>query len=310
MKEQIKRVKKRKKSKSLENIIFDGVNYTLLIILTIACLYPILHILFASVSNPHELIAHHGILLKPLGFTLDGYKLVFKDNSILIGYGNTILYVGLGTLVNMTMTIMGAYVLSRRDLYFKKPIMIIITITMFFGGGLIPWFLLVKNIGLYNNLWAMILPTALNTWNMIILRTGFQALPIDLEEAATIDGATQADILLKVMIPLSKASLAVIFLYYLVGNWNSWFNAMVLLKDRSRFPLQLLLKEILVMNDSSVSSVGSAGGVSINSVQGATAFRELVKYCAIVISTVPILMIYPFLQKYFVKGVYVGSIKG
>lgn len=296
--------------KSPSNIIFNIFNYTVLTLLTLACLYPMLHVLFASVSDPTKLIAHQGPLLRPLGFTLSGYQLVFKDNSILIGFKNTFIYVGLGTLLNMAFTVMGAYALSRRDLLLKKPIMIIITITMFFGGGLIPWFLLMKDIGLYNNMWAMVLPTALNTWNMIILRTGFQSLPIDLEEAATIDGASQANILMNVILPLSKPVLAVIFLYYMVGNWNSWFNAMVLLKDRSLYPLQLLLKEILVMNDSTMSSVGSAGGVSINSVQGATAFRELVKYCVTVIVTAPILCIYPFLQRYFVKGVYVGSIKG
>lgn len=274
------------------------------------CFYPILHILFASVSDLGSLVAHKGILLRPLGFTLDGYKLVFKDNSLINGYKNTIIYVGLGTLVNMIMTILGAYVLSRRDLYFKNFIMILITITMFFGGGLIPWFLLMKDIGLYNNLWAMILPSALSTWNIIILRTSFQAIPQELEEAATIDGASQAHILTKVILPLSKATLAVIFLYYLVGNWNSWFNAMVLLKDRELFPLQLLMKEILVANDATATSIGSAGGVVIDSAQSQTAFRELVKYCAIVVSTLPILVVYPFLQKYFVKGVYVGSIKG
>ncbi|HBI72881.1 MAG TPA: sugar ABC transporter permease [Lachnospiraceae bacterium] len=303
-------IRKRRKHKSLYNRIFDFFVYLILILLSIACLYPMVHILFASVSNPTELMAHNGLLLKPLGFTMDGYKLVFKDNSIFVGYRNTIIYVVLGTFVNMVMTIMGAFVLSRRDLYFKKAITILITITMFFGGGLIPWFLLMKDIGMYNNIAAMILPTALNTWNMIILRTSFQAIPIDLEEAAVIDGASQVHILTKIILPLSKASLAVILLYYLVGNWNSWFNAMVLLKDRNLFPLQLLLKEILVMNDTTATSVGSAGGVSINSVQGATAYRELVKYCTIVIATVPILMVYPFLQKYFVKGVYVGSIKG
>jgi len=303
-------IRKRRKHKSLYNRIFDFFVYLILILLSIACLYPMVHILFASVSNPTELMAHNGLLLKPLGFTMDGYKLVFKDNSIFVGYRNTIIYVVLGTFVNMVMTIMGAFVLSRRDLYFKKAITILITITMFFGGGLIPWFLLMKDIGMYNNIAAMIIPTALNTWNMIILRTSFQAIPIDLEEAAVIDGASQVHILTKIILPLSKASLAVILLYYLVGNWNSWFNAMVLLKDRNLFPLQLLLKEILVMNDTTATSVGSAGGVSINSVQGATAYRELVKYCTIVIATVPILMVYPFLQKYFVKGVYVGSIKG
>ena len=269
---------------SPSNISFSIFNYVLLTFLTLLCLYPMLHVLFASVSDPTKLIAHQGVLLKPLGFTLSGYRLVFQDNSILIGFKNTFLYVGIGTFLNMALTIMGAYTLSRRDLMLKNAIMIIITITMFFGGGLIPWFLLMKQIGLYNNLLAMVLPTALNTWNMIILT--------------------------KVILPLSKPVLAVIFLYYLVGNWNSWFNAMVLLKDRALYPLQLLLKEILVMNDSTMSSVGSAGGVSINSVQGATAYRELVKYCVTVIVTAPILCIYPFLQKYFVKGVFVGSIKG
>lgn len=305
-----RKVKRRRKHKSIGDRVFDFTNYTLLTALTLVCFYPILHILFASVSDPSALMAHKGVLLKPLGFTLDGYKLVFKDNSLLKGYMNTIIYVGLGTLVNMVMTILGAYVLSRRDLYFKNFIMILITITMFFGGGLIPWFLLMKDIGLYNNLWAMILPTALSTWNIIILRTGFQSIPRELEEAALIDGASQANILMTVILPLSKATLAVIFLYYLVGNWNSWFNAMVLLKDRELFPLQLLMKEILVANDSTATTIGSAGGVVINSAQSSTAFRELVKYCAIVVSTVPILMVYPFLQKYFVKGVYVGSIKG
>lgn len=220
-----------------ENVIFNIINYGVLTLLTLLCLYPMLHVLFASVSDPTTLISHRGLLLKPLGFTLSGYQLVFKDNSLLIGFKNTFLYVGLGTLVNM-----------------------LITITMFFGGGLIPWFLMMRQIGCYNNMWAMILPTALNTWNMIILRTGFQSFPYDLEEAAVIDGASQARILIDVILPLSNPVLAVIFLYYLVGNWNSWFNAMVLLKDRDRYPLQLLLKEILVMNDSSMTSVGSAGG--------------------------------------------------
>lgn len=296
--------------KSLGNRLFDGAIYIMLTVLTLVCLYPIVHILFASMSNPSDLVAHKGLLLAPLGFTLDGYKLIFRDNALIVGYANTLLYVGLGTAINMVMTIMGAYVLSRRELFFKKYIMIVITITMFFGGGLIPWFLLMKDIGLYNNIWAMVLPGAISTWNMIILRTGFQALPQELEEAATIDGASQARILLSVIIPLSKATLAVIFLYYLVGNWNSWFNAMVLLQDRAKFPLQLLLKEILVANDTSAATMGSAGGVVIDSAGSATAYRELVKYCTIVVSTLPILLVYPFLQKYFVKGVYVGSIKG
>lgn len=293
------------------NIIFNICNYGFLSFFTFLCLYPMLHVLFASISEPTALIAHQGILLKPVGeATLNGYKLVFQDASVIYGFLNTLLYVILGTAVNMILTVCGAYALSRKNLLLKGPVMLLITITMFFGGGLIPWFLLMKNIGLYNNLAAMILPTALSTWNMIILRTGFQAFPYELEEAAYIDGASQAKILMQIMLPLTKPVLAVVFLYYLVGNWNSWFNAMVLLKDRDKYPLQLILKEILVMNDNSMSSVGSAGGVSINSVQGATAYRELIKYCITVVATIPILCVYPFLQRYFVKGVYVGSIKG
>ena len=226
---------------SPSNVVFNIFNYGILTFLTVICFYPLLHVLLASVSNPTDLIAHRGLLLKPLGFTLSGSQLVFKDNSLLVGFKNTFVYVGLGTLLNMVITIMGAYALSRRDLMLKNGIMVIITITMFFGGGLIPWFLVMKQVGLYNNMWAMILPTALNTWNMIILRTGFQSFPYELEEASVIDGASQAQILMKVILPLSKPVLAVIFLYYLVGNWNSWFNAMVLLKDRARYPLQLLL---------------------------------------------------------------------
>lgn len=293
------------------NVLFNVLNYTFLTILTLICLYPIIHVLFASVSDPTQLMMHRGLILKPVGeFNLNGYKLVFQDNSMLIAFRNTLVYVGLGTATNMLCTICGAYALSRRDMMLKTPIMLLITFTMFFGGGLIPWFLLMKDLGLYNNLAAMILPTAINTWNMILLRTGFQGIPLELEEAAIIDGASQPRILVDVILPLSKPVLAVIFLYYLVGNWNSWFNAMVLLKDRNMFPLQLLMKEILVMNDSSMSTVGSAGGVTVNSVQGSMAYRELVKYCVIVVTTFPILVVYPFLQKYFVKGVFVGSIKG
>lgn len=296
--------------KTKGDVVFDVVVYTLAITVGLLCLYPILHILFASFSDPSRLMAYHGVMLKPLGFTLNGYRLVFKDDRILLGYRNTAVYVGLGTLINMVITIMGAYTLSRRNLYWKKPIMVLITITMFFGGGLIPWFLVVKDLGMFDNLAAMLLPTALNTWNMILMRTAFEGVPKELEEAAEIDGASEYYVLMKIILPLSKAVLAVIFLYYFVGNWNSWFNAMILMPEREKWPLQLYLQEILVQNDSSMSTVGTGGSVVISSVQGTTAYRELVKYCSIVVSTLPVMCIYPFLQKYFVKGVYVGSLKG
>lgn len=288
----------------LSNILFDLLNYGFLTGLTLVCLYPMVHVLFASVSEPEALLSHRGILLWPLGFTLKGYQTVFKNSGLVKGFQNTLLYVSLGTAVQMVMTVIGAYALSRRDLMLKKIVMFVITVTMFFGGGLIPWFLLMQRLGLYNNLWAMILPGAINTWNMIILRTGFQSLPYELEEAAIVDGASQAKILMRIVLPLAKPVLAVIFLYYMVGNWNSWFNAMVLLKDRSKYPLQLLLKELLVQDDTTASA---GNGVSLSTITG---YQELVKYCVIVVCTFPILCIYPFLQKYFVKGVFVGSIKG
>ena len=297
------------KRKTKGDITFSIVNYTLLTIITIICIYPVIYVIFASVSDPQRLMANTGFLYKPLGFTLGGYKIVLKDAGVLMGYLNTIFYVVAGVAVNMVATIMGAYVLSRRNLYWKKTIMIMITITMFFGGGLIPWFLLVKNLGMYNKWTSMVFPFAINTWNMIIMRTGFQAVPVELEEAAKIDGANDIFVLTNVILPLSKAVLAVILLYYTVGAWNSWFPAMVFLRDRSKFPLQTILREILIVSDT--SNVGTSTNIVNSSAFNVTsAYRELVKYTTIVISTIPIMCFYPFLQKYFVKGVYVGSLKG
>lgn len=299
------------KRKTKGDLIFDILNVILLFAITLICLYPIWHVVVASISDPTQLSTHRGLLLAPLGKpTLKGYEILFRDPKILVSYKNTFIYVGFGTLLNMVLTIFGSYTLSRKNLYFKKVIMIIITITMFFGGGLVPWFLLMKQIGLYNNVWAMILPTAVNSWNMIVLRTGFENVPSELEEAAKIDGASQPYILFNIILPLSKAVLAVIFLYYFVGNWNSWFNAMVLLKDREKFPLQLIIKEILVQNDTAGGATSGGTQIVVSSVQGTTAYRELIKYCTIVISTLPVLCIYPFVQKYFTKGVFVGSLKG
>lgn len=302
---QIKKIRTQKRH-SISDIVFNIFNYGFLVLLTFACLYPIWHVIIASVSDPTKLIMHKGLLLWPLDFNLDGYKLAFGDNELLIGFKNTMIYCVLGTAVNMVLTCMGAYALSRKNLMLKGVIMSIIVVTMFFSGGLIPWYITVKKLGMSNNIWAMVLPTALNTWNMIILRTGFQSVPTELEEAAIIDGASQARILTDVILPLSKPVLAVIFLYYFVGNWNAWFNASVLLDDRSLYPLQLFLKEILVQNSTSMTSNPTSYGLMEN----ANSYRELVKYCVTVVVTIPILCIYPFLQKYFVKGVYVGSIKG
>ncbi|AEE95403.1 carbohydrate ABC transporter permease [Mahella australiensis] len=295
--------------KTFGDRIFDVLNYTLLILITIACLYPVLYVLFASVSDPIKLQSYRAPLYKPLGFTLEGYKIVLNNPDIIRGYANTIFYVVTGVAVNMIFTILGAYVISRKNLYWKKAIMLMITITMFFGGGLIPWFLTVKGLGMYDSWTALVFPFAINTWNMIIMRTGFEGVPGELEEAARIDGANDFYILTRVVVPLSKAVCAVILLYYVVGAWNSWFPAMIFLSDRSKYPLQLILREILITSDASQMQQGIS--LTTSGQFGETsAYKELVKYTTIVIATVPIMCFYPFIQKYFVKGVLIGSLKG
>ena len=285
-------------------------NGAILVLLALVTLYPFLYVVFASVSDPVKLLGNTNMLLWPAGFTLNAYKKVFSNAAIYTGYMNTIFYVVAGTSINIVATCMAAYVLSRKQLKLRRFFTLLFIFTMYFNGGLIPNYLLIKDLGMINSRLALIIPGAVSTFNLMIMITGFEGIPQALEESARIDGANDWVILFKIIMPLAKPTIMVIMLYYAVGHWNSWFNAMVLLKDRDLYPLQLLLKEILVMNDSTMSSVGSAGGVSINSVQGATAYRELVKYCVTVIVTAPILCIYPFLQKYFVKGVFVGSIKG
>lgn len=278
------------------------INFLIGTFLTIVCLlflYPIVHVLAASFSDPMQLMNHRGLLFKPTGFSLDGYKAVMQNKGLWTGYGNTIFYVLAGTFVNMVFTIIAAYVLSRKGWRLKKQITFFIVFTMYFTGGIIPNFLLVKGLGILNSRLALILPNAIATWNLLVLRTGFASVPESLIEAPKIDGANEWQIMWKVVVPVSKASIAVILLFYAVGHWNSWFNAMVYLPSaRELYPLQLYLREILISN-----ADVAAGDNTINYI------GELVKYCAIIVSTVPILCIYPFVQKYFVQGVMMGSIK-
>ncbi len=278
------------------------INFLIGTFLTIICLlflYPIVHVLAASFSDPMQLMNHRGLLFKPTGFSLDGYEAVMQNKGLWTGYGNTIFYVLAGTFVNMVFTIVAAYVLSRKGWRLKKQITFFIVFTMYFTGGIIPNFLLVKGLGILNSRLALILPNAIATWNLLVLRTGFASVPESLIEAPKIDGANEWQIMWKVVVPVSKASIAVILLFYAVGHWNSWFNAMVYLPSaRDLYPLQLYLREILISN-----ADVAAGDNTINYI------GELVKYCAIIVSTVPILCIYPFVQKYFVQGVMMGSIK-
>jgi putative aldouronate transport system permease protein len=289
--------------RSLWEKAFDALNVLIMILLIIATLYPLLYVVFASISMPSRLMQHEGVLLRPLGFELGSYKLVFKNPMVSKGYLNTLFIVTVGTVINIVMTSLGAYVLSRKRLYWKKLFMFIIVFTMFFGGGMIPTYLLVKNLKLTDTLWALIVPSAISTYNMIIMRTSFSSIPDSLEESARIDGAKEFTILFKIVIPLSLPVIAVMILFYGVGHWNSWFSALIYLRKRELYPLQLILREILISSDTSQMLVG-IGGMDLEPI------AETVKYATIVIATLPILFIYPFLQKYFVKGVMIGALKG
>lgn len=289
--------------RTIGSILFDIFNVVMLVLLSFVCLYPILYVLFASMSDPSEISRTAGLLFYPKGFQLEAYKAVFSNNDIVSGYLNTLFYVVVGTSLNMVLTVFGAYVLSRKEFKLRNILMFYITITMFVNGGLVPSYLLVKNLGILNTRFAILLTGAINVFNLIMTRTYFSTIPDGLTEAAKIDGAGHWRILCSVMLPLSTPILAVIGLYYMVGHWNSWFNAMIYLSDRDTWPLQLILREILILNES-----GSM-------MQNATTIDKLpiaenIKYAVIIVATVPILCVYPFLQKYFAKGVMVGAIKG
>ena len=288
--------------RTIGDYIFDSMNYILLAILTLMTLYPFLYVIFASLSSPAELTAHKGLLLKPLEFNLDAYKAVLQNPIIYSGYRNTLFIVVVGTVYNIIMTSMGAFVLSRKNFFWRGPITIMIIFTMFFGGGLIPSFLLVQKLGLMNKIWALIIPGAIGTWNLIIMRTTFQGIPDSLVESAHMDGANDIVILFKIVIPLALPTIAVMVLYYGVGHWNAWFSAMIYLRKRELWPLQLALREILISSNTDDMMSGIA--------QDRQAIGETIKYATIMVATLPILAAYPFLQKYFVKGVMVGALKG
>lgn len=282
---------------------FACFNYVFMVLIMITMLYPMLHVVFASLSGANELMAHEGVLLHPLNFSTAAYKMVFKNPMILKGYGNTLFIVIIGTAINVALTALAAYVLSRKNFMPAKVVTIFIVFTMFFQGGLIPSYLNVKSLGLYDNRMAVILPGAISVFNLIIMRTGFEAIPVSLEESAKLDGAGHFTILCRIVLPLALPTIAVMVLYYAVAHWNGWFNAMIYLNTREKFPLQLILREILIQNDT--TSMATSVGVGDQEAVG-----ETIKYAVIVVATLPILCVYPFLQKYFVKGVMVGAVKG
>lgn len=281
---------------------FNLVNGVIMLMIIVVTLYPFYYVLMASLSDSNALLAHPGLLLAPLNFNFDAYLRVLDNPNIWSGYLNTLIILVLGTGLNLLLTTLGAYGLSRK-IMLRKPIMLGIVFTMYFTGGIIPNYLLINNwLHLGDSLLALILPTAVNTWNLIIMRTSFEAVPESLIESGRIDGAGEFGILFRIVVPLSMPVIAVMILYYGVGHWNSWFNAMLFIRDRELFPLQLILREILVQNSTDSMQLGSSAADQ-------QAIGESIKYATIMVATLPILAVYPFLQKYFVKGVMIGAIK-
>ena len=281
-----------------------AVNIILLTLLTVVFLYPMWHCLMASFSDPSQLIGYRGFIFKPMGFSLAGYRTVFHNKNIMIGYQNTLFYVFVGTTINMLLTILGSYALSRRQMMLKRLVTLIIVFTMYIDFGLIPAFLNVKELKLLDTRWGIILPGAIATYNMIVMRTAFAAIPPSLEESAMIDGANDFTILFRISLPLTKATLAVVILFYAVGHWNAWYSSLIYQpQSRDKWPIQMFLREILIANSSSVTDGET------NSIDGIQFLDELLKFCTIIVSTVPILAIYPFVQKYFVTGIMIGSVK-
>lgn len=288
--------------RSFGETVFSWFNTCFMLLLCFVTLYPFIYILFASLSDPTEMAQFRGMLFSPLGFSLDAYKAVLQNPMVTTGYRNTLFYVTIGTAINLIMTTLGAYALSRRNVYFKNHIMFYIVITMVFSGGLIPSFLLVNNLGMLNTPWALLLPGAINSFNLIIMRTAFLGIPPSLEESARIDGANDWVIMARIIIPLSMPVIAVMILWYAVGHWNSYFSALIYLRDRELFPLQLVLREILISNSTDSMMTGAATGDRMD-------IGITIKYATIIVSTLPILILYPFLQKYFVHGVMIGALK-
>lgn len=287
-----------------KDLAFNIVLYAICIIILLIVVYPLYFIVIASFSNPTE-VANGKVWLWPSQFTVDGYKEILRHAEIWVGYRNTIFYTVAGTLIGLAVNIPAAYALSRRDLVGRKVITFYFIFTMFFNGGLIPTYFTIRDFGLYNSFWVMVLPFSVVVYHIIIARTFFDSsLPQGLLDAAQIDGCSNLRFFFQIALPLSKAVLAVIALYTAVAQWNAYFNALVYIRDDGLKPLQLIIRNILITNQ---SLAGPGDGLAA---QEARRLSELMKYAVIIVTTVPIMCVYPFVQKYFSKGVMIGAIKG
>ncbi len=293
------------RQKSVGDRTFDMALRILLAIFVIIVVYPLYFVVLASVSDP-LLVSKGQVLLWPKEMSLFGFQKVFEDTRIWIGLRNTVIYTVLGTIINMAATLPAAYALSRKDMRGRKSVMMFFVFTMFFNGGLVPTYLLMQKLHLVNTIWVFILPFAVNVYNLIIARTFFEnSIPTELYESAALDGCSDFKFFVSMVMPLSKAVVSVIMLYYMVAHWNDFFTGLIYIRDQKLNPLQLVLREILIANN--VFAAGGTGG-SLSSYD--QMYADTVKYAIIIISSLPMLIIYPFIQKYFEKGVMIGAIKG
>ena len=287
-----------------DKIMYAVFNF-ILISFTIIVLYPCIFVVSASFSDPVA-VSRGRIILWPVNFSMDGFNMVFSHRMIMTGYRNTIFYTVAGTLINLIITIFAAYPMSRGEMPFRGFFMAILVFTMFFGGGIVPSYMLMNMLGVLDTVWVMILPVY-SVFNMILMRTNFQSLPEELHQAAEIDGCSYWQYLIKVTLPLTKPVLSVITLFYAVGHWNAFFGALMYLSNRELYPLQLVLRSILLASQIMMSDLATADAEFLANKQG---MADLIKYSVIVASAAPLIMVYPFIQKYFVKGIMIGSLKG
>jgi len=292
--------------RSAGSVVFDTCNSVFLVVLCVTMLYPLYFVFVASVSDGNLLMAHTGPLAAPLGFSGAAYRLVFNNPLVVRGFLNSIHLVVLGTTVNILLTSFAAYVLSRRNVYWKPLLMVMAVVTLLFERGLVPFYLTVRSLGLLNSHWAVILAFAISAYNMIIMRTYFTTIPDSLEESAKIDGANDFTVLFRIILPVAAPVVATMVLFYGVSRWNGYFYVMIFLRDRIKFPIALILREILIAN----SAETMIGGGDAGSMGDHERIADTIKFATTVVATVPILLLYPFLQRYFVKGAMIGSVKG
>ena len=299
------------KSKAKGSRIFNFCNILFFALIMIVCILPVWHVFCASFSNASWVMNQRGLIWYIKDFPLTAYRLVLNATSISPGYLTSFIYVIGTTVLGMFLTVMAAYALSRKDFIWANPLMLIISFTMLFSGGIVTLYILVtQTLNMYDSRWALILPNCMSAFYLILVRTAMQNVPDSLEESAMLDGAGRFTILFQIMLPLIKATLATVILYYVIGNWNSWFNAMIYIRSEDKKPLQLILKELLVDTNSSSNANVDISVLASGESGDAVLYKQLMKYCTIMVSTVPMFIFYPFIQKYFESGVMIGAIKG